>query len=90
MSDDLIDLGEWMALTRAAQLLDLHTGTLRRWIREGRLRAKKRGRFWFVRRDEVRALLREPESKPRSKPVIPTGAVQTPEWCKEVLRRARI
>lgn len=52
-----------LPLTEAARLLPssrrgkrLHASTLYRWVREGRLRAWRIGRYWFVSAREVRAL----------------------------------
>lgn len=42
-----------LTLTEAAKLLHLNPGTLRVQIHNGKLRAKKIGRDWFVTRREV-------------------------------------
>ncbi|MBM3694807.1 MAG: helix-turn-helix domain-containing protein [Actinobacteria bacterium] len=41
-------------VTEVAQILDLHPKTVRRFIREGRIRAQKIGREWRVRREDLR------------------------------------
>jgi excisionase family DNA binding protein len=37
-----------------AEILDLHPKTVRRLIREGRIRARKIGREWRIRKDDLR------------------------------------
>jgi excisionase family DNA binding protein len=54
------DGGGYMSLTRAAQLADVAPGTLRRWIREGRLDASRAGRVFRIRRDELERFLANP------------------------------
>jgi len=47
---------EMLSLGRVAAMLDVHVATVRRWIREGRLPARRIGRRLFVaRRDLIRS-----------------------------------
>ena len=38
----------------AAEILDLHPKTVRRFIREGRIKANKVGREWRIRKEDLR------------------------------------
>lgn len=50
---------EMLSLGRVAAMLDVHVATVRRWIREGQLPARRLGRRLFVaRRDLVRSMHR--------------------------------
>ena len=46
-----------MGLSSAAELLGVHYMTAYRWVRTSRLPARKRGGYWEVRLDDLRALL---------------------------------
>ena len=48
-----------MTLTEAAAILGLTAATLRQQIANGKLRATKRGRDWWVTRGEVERYQRE-------------------------------
>lgn len=41
-------------VTETARILDLHPKTVRRFIREGRIRARKIGREWRIRKEDLR------------------------------------
>ncbi|MDY0063408.1 MAG: helix-turn-helix domain-containing protein [Myxococcota bacterium] len=45
---------ELYSVDQLAELLDLHPKTVRRFIREGRIKARKIGREWRVHRDDLR------------------------------------
>jgi excisionase family DNA binding protein len=47
MSDELL------TVEKVAELLGLHPGTIRRFVREGRLKAKKVGKRWRILRSEL-------------------------------------
>ncbi len=53
-----------MTLPEAAALLDVVPATLRQQIANGRLRATKRGRDWWLTRAEVERYQRESLGKP--------------------------
>ena len=44
---------QWYTVEEAADILKVHKDTLRRWLREGKLRARKVGKGWRVPRSEV-------------------------------------
>lgn len=48
-----------MTTNQAAEQLGLAPSTVRKQIENGRLRAVKRGRDWYITRDEVRRYRRE-------------------------------
>jgi excisionase family DNA binding protein len=54
----VVEMGE-MTVTEAAEMLDLHTATIRIWIREGLLDARHDGRKYFVRGEALKRLLDE-------------------------------
>lgn len=49
---------EYLSVARAAAVADVAPGTVRRWIREGRLVGHHAGRVLRVRRTDLEALLR--------------------------------
>lgn len=51
-----------MSVTEIAEMLGLHTATIRAWIREERISARKDGRRWLLRRSDVEQLLRDEPS----------------------------
>ncbi len=55
---------ELLTVDRVAQMLRLHPRTVRRFIREGRLNAKKIGKQWRVRRNDLDALAGTETSDP--------------------------
>ena len=60
MSDQTIpDVTEWITTKEAAELTGYTTSYLRKAIHRGRLYAKKRGRDWFLNREEVLAYAEE-------------------------------
>lgn len=84
---------ELIHVTQAAKLLPshkpgrrVHVHTIYRWIREGKLPAVKRGRFFFVRRCDILAM-----AKPVAPPSVCRGPTpRTPAWVHEQLKRSRI
>ena len=48
---------EYLATARAAEMADVAEGTIRRWIREGRLAGYRAGRVVRVKRSDLEALL---------------------------------
>lgn len=55
---------------QAADILQVHVKTVEGWIRAGRLKAVRAGRFWRVRESDLKAFLGEPPTEPPS----PAGA----------------
>ena len=49
---------EYLSTRNAANLAQVATGTIRRWIREGRIEGHKAGRVVRVKRAEIETLLR--------------------------------
>jgi excisionase family DNA binding protein len=49
---------QYLSTGHAAELADVAPGTIRRWLREGRLRGYRAGRAVRVKRDELEQLLR--------------------------------
>lgn len=49
---------QYLSPRRAAQIADVAPGTIRRWIREGRIAASSAGRAIRVRRSELETFLR--------------------------------
>lgn len=43
-----------------AEALGLHNETIRRWIREGRIKAKKVGKYYFIRKAEITEKITSP------------------------------
>jgi excisionase family DNA binding protein len=50
--------GEYLSTGAAAQIAGVHPGTIRRWIREGRLAEHRAGRVVRVLRSELEQLMR--------------------------------
>jgi excisionase family DNA binding protein len=50
---------DYLTGPQAAALLGVQPATVRHAIRDGRLRATKRGRDWYIRREEVERYNRE-------------------------------
>jgi excisionase family DNA binding protein len=85
MADD-IDLAALVKATKLAQWLDLHVGTVQRWIHQGRLIAVKIGRHWYVAKADALALCQR--SQPRQRPEKARAKVpKTSAWAKAVLAR---
>jgi hypothetical protein len=91
---------EWIGLREAAGLVPsprpgkkTHISTVFRWCEAGKLECRRRGRWWFVRRADVLALLTEtPGRKPDATPG-PSRRQQrgrSREWAKRVLDAAGI
>jgi len=47
-----------------AELLGVPPTTVRRWLREGRIRGRKIGRRWFVPHSELEKTINPPEPEP--------------------------
>jgi predicted site-specific integrase-resolvase len=67
---------DWITLAEAATILQaanikISTSTLARWARTGRLQSIRPGRRVFVRRAQIRSLLR-----PRHRPTVPAAQLQ--------------
>ena len=52
----MITLDNSMTVNEAAQMLGRNPETVRRWIRELKLPAKKIGMIWLIRRDDLAKL----------------------------------
>ena len=71
----------YYTLEEAAQLLKLHPQTLRRWIRQGKLPARRFGRQFRLRPDDLEhaaqpALSEEPEEHRRFEQLALAGLTQ--------------
>jgi len=67
---------DWITLSEAAAILEaanvrVSPSTLARWARTGRLQSIRPGRRVFVRRAQIRSLLR-----PRRRPAVPAEQLQ--------------
>ncbi len=69
-ASDWITLGEAAEIFAAANI-SISTSTLARWARNGRLQSIRPGRRIFVRRAQVRGMLR-----PRRRAGVPAGELQ--------------
>lgn len=54
---------EYLALPRVAAILGYEISTIRRWIKDKRLRAVKIGSEWRVARSDLRAFIAQYEAK---------------------------
>ena len=87
----------WIPLCEAAKLVPsprpgrgTHLSTLYRWVKSGRLEARRNGRWLFVRREDVLGLLQPvPVVRPRP-PEPPPPEAHDDGWAMRVLREARI
>jgi excisionase family DNA binding protein len=79
---------EEMTLPQVATLLGLNPSTIRLWVREKRIPARREGRKWLVRRGEVERLLDEqprighPKRRGMRRPkpgTVPTDWSEIPE-----------
>jgi excisionase family DNA binding protein len=50
---------EYLSTKTAAKVADVASGTIRRWVRKGKLREHRAGRLVRVSRDDLQRLLRE-------------------------------
>ncbi len=70
---------DWMTLTEASRLLAsgnirVSTATLGRWAREGRIQSTRPGRFVYVRRSQIRAML-----QPKGRAGVPDVPLPAPD-----------
>lgn len=63
----------------------VHMATLYRWIASGRLPAVRRGRWWFVRPEDLDAL-----AVPYRHVTLPRAGRPSPAWVQDYLRKHRI
>lgn len=61
-------IDEFLSTRAAAGFADVASGTIRRWIREGRLVGQRAGRVVRVRRADLESLLREGRKAPELRP----------------------
>ncbi len=95
MPDELRDedLADFVSIGQAARLVPspktgrrTHTSTIRRWVRQGKLEGRKRGRWLFVRRSHLLAMLQPvPVTPPKPPASRADGTAEA--WALEVLRR---
>jgi excisionase family DNA binding protein len=52
----------YLSLSRAAKLADVAPGTLRRWIKEGRIPSQRAGRVYRVSRTDLETFLKSGQS----------------------------
>ena len=71
------DEDEELTLPQIAELLHLNPSTIRLWVREDRLRARRVGRKWVVRRGDLMRMLAE---QPHIGYPKRTGAVREQRW----------
>ena len=50
---------EWLTVEEIAAELRVHVGTVRGWIREGKLKGAKFGRDYRIRREDYEKFIRE-------------------------------
>lgn len=48
-------------IEEAAEILDIHPNTLRRWLRQGVIKGEKYGRLWRVKESELLRTKNNPE-----------------------------
>ena len=65
---------EWLTASQAAELLQVHTATVRVWIREGRVPSQKFGGSRRIPRDELLATQRATPTQAKPKPPTPRPA----------------
>lgn len=46
-----------------AEILTLHPATIRKWIRQGKLKAVKLGKVWRVTEEDLRVFLKQDQSQ---------------------------
>jgi len=49
------------SVEKVAEMLDLHPQTIRRWIKEGKLKATKPGQSYKIRKEDLEELLKNKE-----------------------------
>jgi excisionase family DNA binding protein len=57
------DLEESLSVSEIAQYLGVSIKTVYRWLRNGRLPARRAGWFWLVRREDLRRWMSEREAR---------------------------
>ncbi len=67
---------ELLTVDRVAEMVDLHPRTVRRFIREGRLKAKKIGKQWRVLRRDLDALIGKETADERAGGIRKTERIQ--------------
>ncbi len=89
------DLADWVCVAAAARLLPsphsgkrTHLSTIYRLINSGKLECRKRGRWKFVRRSAVVALL-QPVDPPARNPPMPLASKKVQDWAEAVLKKHR-
>ncbi len=70
--------GTYLSITKAARFADVAPGTLRRWIRTGRLPVKRAGRVYRIAQNELEGFLSRGGKD-----------VATAERAKAILQRTR-
>ncbi len=82
--------GDVLTPTQAAQLLEVHVGSVRRWILRGELPAWRKGGRIEIRRVDLEAMLQPVEVRQRVP--IPTGRARakSSREAEDVLRKAGI
>jgi excisionase family DNA binding protein len=58
------EVDQMLSVRQAAEMMSVHTGTLRRWIQAGRLRATKPGRHWRIPERSLRELVEKGSGEP--------------------------
>lgn len=58
-------MGEYISVAKAARLADVASGTIRTWIRKGRLTPKRAGRVLRIKRSELEDFLCGKATGPR-------------------------
>ena len=84
----------WISTMEAARLVPsprgkTHPATIVRWIMAGKLEGRRRGRWYFVRRRDVLALLHG-EPVPVRQPVPDGRPAKVQPWSRRVLKEMGI
>ena len=66
------------------ELLDVQAKTIRKYLREGKLKGRKMARKWYVTEDNLREYFEKPE-EPEA--LIPS-AEEPPDWVREAWKQA--
>jgi excisionase family DNA binding protein len=98
MSDSNYDAEDVIPISQAAKLLPshvpgrkIHIRTIYRWISEGKLTAVRRGRYYFVTRASVLALMRPALPKVKGAGGGRSGRrARQPAWVQQRLEAAGI
>jgi excisionase family DNA binding protein len=63
-NSEVAQVEKMLSVRQAAEMMNVHTGTLHRWIRAGRLKAAKPGRHWRIPESSLRELIEKGNREP--------------------------